>query len=398
LAGLAAAAIAIATPRAHELERTLVSLSFARDGAFTLEVSNDPHWLLMRLEPFVADDFPALLEPSPRFRRSAAERDVRLAALAPVFIDRIVLFVDGREVRPTRAEYLPPGHAQPAMLRPSADASPSTTAPGESRSSATSVALEPAPSSAVLATYRLHGHLRSDAHTLRWFYGIVSDPYPLTIQRSDGQTSTEWIAGQAWSDVIDLTGQFVPPTRWQIAHQYLELGYVHILPRGLDHILFVLGLFLLSATFKPVLLQVTAFTIAHSITLGLSMYDVVSLPARIVEPLIAISIAYVALENLFTREIRPWRLGLVFLFGLLHGLGFAGVLKDLGLPRGEFLTALVSFNLGVEAGQLTVIAGATAVVAAALGRNWYRHVVVVPASLSIAAIGVYWTIVRIWPN
>ena len=104
------------------------------------------------------------------------------------------------------------------------------------------------------------------------------------------------------------------------------------------------------------LLQVTAFTIAHSITLGLSIYGIVSLPSRIVEPLIALSIAYVAIENLVTRELKPWRLALVFMFGLLHGLGFAGVLRELGLPRDEFLTALLTFNLGVEGGQLTVIA------------------------------------------
>ena len=128
--------------------------------------------------------------------------------------------------------------------------------------------------------------------------------------------------------------------------QYLWLGYTHILPQGLDHILFVIGLFLLSPRLKTLLLQVTAFTIAHSITLGLSMYGIVSLPPRVVEPLIALSIAYVAIENLLTRELKPWRVALVFTFGLLHGLGFAGVLRELGLPRAEFLTALLTFNAG----------------------------------------------------
>ena len=118
----------------------------------------------------------------------------------------------------------------------------------------------------------------------------------------------------------------------------------------------MLGIFLLSPRLKTMLLQVTAFTVAHSITLGLSIYGLVSLPSRIVEPLIALSIAYVAIENLVTRELKPWRLALVFMFGLLHGLGFAGVLRELGLPRDEFLTGLLTFNLGVEGGQLTVIA------------------------------------------
>jgi hypothetical protein len=145
-------------------------------------------------------------------------------------------------------------------------------------------------------------------------------------------------------------------------------------------------------------MQVTAFTIAHSITLGLSMYGLVSLPPRIVEPLIALSIAYVAIENLVTRELKPWRVALVFMFGLLHGLGFAGVLRELGLPRDEFLTALLTFNLGVEGGQLTVIAGAMMLTAAFVNKDWYRQRVVVPASLAIAAVGIYWTMARYFAN
>ena len=177
-----------------------------------------------------------------------------------------------------------------------------------------------------------------NASTLRWLYGLVADPYPLEIRQPDGSATIEWIHGTNWSGTIDLTKSFTRPTRWEIARQYLVLGYTHILPKGLDHILFVLGIFLLSPRVKPMLLQVTAFTIAHSITLGLSIYGVVSLPSRVVEPLIALSIAYVAIENLVTRELKPWRLALVFMFGLLHGLGFAGVLRELGLPRDEFLT------------------------------------------------------------
>lgn len=137
-------------------------------------------------------------------------------------------------------------------------------------------------------------------------------------------------------------------------------------------------------------------TIAHSITLGLTMYGLVSLSPAIVEPLIALSIAYVAIENLFARQLTPWRLALVFSFGLLHGMGFAGVLAELGLPRSQFLTALVSFNLGVETGQLAVIAIASAIVA-----YWrrdaltYRRWIVLPASACIALVGLYWTIARI---
>jgi hypothetical protein len=246
-----------------------------------------------------------------------------------------------------------------------------------------------------LSVFRLRGRVSPSAANLRWFYGIVGDPYPLIVTRADGRASTEWIAGTAWSAPIDLTGQFVMPTTWQVFARYLGLGYTHILPKGMDHILFVLGLFLLSVRLRPILVQVTAFTLAHSLTLGLAMYGLVSLPTRIVEPLIALSIAYVAVENLTTRELTPWRLALVFMFGLLHGLGFAGVLRDLGLPRGEFLTGLLAFNLGVEGGQLTVIGGALAAVAWFRHRPAYRQWIVVPASLAIAAIGLYWTVVRV---
>jgi len=126
------------------------------------------------------------------------------------------------------------------------------------------------------------------------------------------------------------------------------------------------------------------------------MYGIVSLPARVVEPMIALSIAYVAIENLVTSDLKPWRLALVFSFGLLHGMGFAGILRELGLPPSQFLTALVTFNLGVEAGQLSVIAAAFDVVWYwRSDRSTYRRFVVQPASFAIALTGLYWTVQRI---
>ena len=334
---------------AHEAERTRVTLQLQADGTFTLDVANDPLWLLLRLETFAGGTVPPNLTPE--------QRDQRLAQLTAVFADRIVLFVDAREVRASRVEYIPPRDG--------------------------------------LASYRLTGTMPRDATRLRWLYGLVADPYPLDVRQPDGSSTVEWIHGTNWSDVIDLSRSFTRPTRAEIALQYLWLGYTHILPKGLDHILFVLGIFLLSPRWQTMLLQVTAFTVAHSITLALSIYGVVSLPSRIVEPLIALSIAYVAIENLVTRELKPWRVALVFTFGLLHGLGFAGVLRELGLPREEFVTALVTFNLGVEGGQLTVIALALLAVLPFMKKGWYRHRVVIPASIAIAAIGIYWTLVRV---
>lgn len=172
--------------------------------------------------------------------------------------------------------------------------------------------------------------------------------------------------------------------------RYLSLGFEHILPKGLDHILFVLGLFLLSTKLKPLLWQVTAFTVAHSVTLALSMLDVVSLPERPVETLIALSIAYVGIENVLTSRLHVWRTALVFVFGLLHGLGFAGVLQELGAPTDRFVPALVGFNLGVELGQVAVLALAFAAVGWCRGKEWYRRAVVIPVSLGIAAMALYW--------
>lgn len=177
--------------------------------------------------------------------------------------------------------------------------------------------------------------------------------------------------------------------------RFLKLGFLHILPFGLDHILFVLGLFFFSTQLKPLLIQVTAFTIAHSITLGLSLLGVFSLPASIVEPLIALSIAVVAIENIFFRKLRPSRWVIVFGFGLIHGMGFAGVLRGLGLSDDQFLTTLLSFNLGVEFGQLAVIAAAVAATFWAWRKPWYFRFMVVPVSAAIALTGLFWTVQRL---
>jgi hypothetical protein len=186
-----------------------------------------------------------------------------------------------------------------------------------------------------------------------------------------------------------------PASTWGILKRFVFLGFTHIVPHGPDHILFVLGLFLFSTFLRPLFIQVTAFTLAHSITLGLSMLGVLSLPTRIVEPLIALSIAVVALENIFFRKLRPSRWMIVFTFGLVHGLGFAGVLKGLGLVQTQFLATLVGFNAGVELGQLTVIAGAAVLTAWMWKRPWYFHRVVMPASGLIAAVGLFWAVQRL---
>lgn len=182
---------------------------------------------------------------------------------------------------------------------------------------------------------------------------------------------------------------------WQAFVQYIPIGFDHIVPKGLDHILFVLGLFFLSNRLRPLLWQVSAFTLAHTVTLALGVMGYVTLPASIVEPLIAASIVFVAVENVVSDRLSRWRPLIVFGFGLLHGLGFASVLQEFGLPDGAYIPALIGFNVGVEVGQLAVIAAAFLLVGLWFrNKPFYRPWIAVPASCAIAAIGAWWVVER----
>ncbi len=186
-------------------------------------------------------------------------------------------------------------------------------------------------------------------------------------------------------------------TGWQVFTQYIPIGFDHILPQGLDHILFVLGLFFLSIRLRPLFWQISAFTLAHTVTLALGAMGWVTVPAAIVEPLIAASIVYVAVENILTSQLSRWRPVVIFGFGLLHGLGFASVLGEFGIPDDQFFAALIGFNIGVEFGQLTVIALAFLAVGVWFRyKPWYRARVSIPASLVIAAVGAYWFVERVF--
>jgi hypothetical protein len=174
----------------------------------------------------------------------------------------------------------------------------------------------------------------------------------------------------------------------------IAMGFLHIVPEGLDHILFVTSLFLLSPKLKPLLIQITAFTLAHSATLALAMAGWVLLPSRLVETIIAISITVMAVENILTREVKPWRWLLVFCFGLIHGLGFAGSFSALRMAPGDFLRPLLCLNLGVELGQLTVVAGCAALTWWCWTKEWYPRYVIIPASGIIAVVSLFWAVQR----
>jgi hydrogenase/urease accessory protein HupE len=354
LPGLAVLLSLTATLSAHEIGASQASASF-RDAAFQIDLVVDPDTLLSKLEAFGGHPI--------SLRLPRAERDRRIRELADVFLSETAVCFDGQRVRP-RFGYQPASAFNDLAQAPS--------------------------------VIRLTGEVPSGAGAFTFRYGVALGTYALNTRIGDSPVETQWIVGGATSEPVALVPRAAPLTRLAVARQYLALGYTHILPHGLDHILFVLGVFLLSSRWRSVVAQVSTFTIAHSITLALTMYGIVSLPAKVVEPMIALSIVYVAIENLIVSDLKPWRLALVFSFGLLHGMGFAGVLRGLGLPRPQFLTALVSFNIGVEAGQLSVIAMAFVAVA-----HWqrrrpaYRRLVVQPASLAIALVGLFWTVQRV---
>lgn len=255
------------------------------------------------------------------------------------------------------------------------------------------------PPTALGLVARLSGGVPSASEEVTFFASRAFPPVRLSVTRAgEAAGDMEVLAPGAESWPVPLVGPRRAASRLETFRRFVLLGVTHILPWGIDHVLFVLGLALLSPRLGPLLAQVTAFTVAHTLTLALSSYGVVRLAPEIVEPLIALSIVYVAVENVVSPKLRPSRLVLVFAFGLLHGLGFAGVLGEIGLPEGQQLTALLAFNVGVELGQLGVIALAAVVVGAWVKAGGERKALVRPASVLIAAVGLYWFVQRVLPG
>ena len=183
---------------------------------------------------------------------------------------------------------------------------------------------------------------------------------------------------------------------FEVILQYLKLGFSHVIPLGFDHILFILTLFFLSSKMKTVVLQCSVFTVAHSLSLGLCASGFIMPNSNIIEPLIALSILFTAIENIVQDKINPWRIGIIFGFGLIHGMGFANALSAIGLPKNQFLTSLLSFNLGVEIGQISIIFSAYFLISKWFSdKIWYKNRIVYPISSLIACVALYWTIERI---
>jgi HupE / UreJ protein len=355
--GAAALVVLSTTVHAHEIGTTRVSAVFHDGRTYDIEIVTDASSLVEKLQSSTGA--------APNVPTTAPALESGLAGFTDTFAARCRVSFDGSPVRPSTFFSVPPG--ADGIFSP-------------------------------VATIRLTGTMPPGARLFTWTYGWTFSSYALTIRTGPSQDPvTEWLEGGQPSTPFALASSAPPVNRLATASRYLTLGFTHIVPWGFDHVLFVLGIYLLSGRARAVLAQVTAFTVAHSITLGLSMYGLVAMSPRIVEPLIGVSIAYVAVENIVLGELRKWRVALVFAFGLLHGLGFAGALKELGLPRGEFATALFTFNVGVEAGQLAVIAAAFALIGCYCAkRTWYRSRIVIPASAAIAGVAVYWTVERLF--
>ena len=343
--------------RAHEIGTTRVSIVFHDGRSYDIEIVTDAPSLVEKLEAMAGPQRPAMQAPN----LSPAALGDRLFALDDIFRRRVTVAFDDSAVHP----------AITYAVSPAVDAT-----------------------SPVLATIRLTGQVPRDASHFTWLYSWTFVSYALTVKGNPNDNpATQWLEGGQASAPLSLPPPPSPFSRVSTAWRYFTLGFTHIAPNGLDHMLFVFAIFLMSGRVRTVLCQITAFTVAHSITLGLSIYGLIAARPTIVEPLIAVWIAYVVVENLLVTELKPWRIVPLFALGLLHGMSFAGTLQDFGLAGSDFLTGLLTFNVGVEAGQLFVIAAAFPLVAWQGGnRPSYHRRIVVPASMVVACAAIYWTV------
>lgn len=352
--------------RAHEIRPTIVTANFAADGQFQIEINTNMEALLAGIGPQHKDsnESPGAALYNQLRTLPPREFDAKIREFMPRWLEGMRIEFDGTRVVPRVTLIDAPAVGDTDLAR--------------------------------ISTIQLAGTAPVGARTFRWQYAPEFGSSVIRVrQAGSDQLTASWLKDGKASDPIPLAGA-KPKSTLELFADYATLGFTHILPFGIDHILFVLGLYLLSTNLRPLLIQVTAFTIAHSITLGLGLYGVIEVSPKIVEPLIAASIVYVAVENILTNKLHAWRPLIVFGFGLLHGLGFAGVLHEIGLPRSDYVTGLIAFNIGVEFGQLAVIALAFAATGLWFRtRPWYRARIVIPASVMIAAVGLFWTVERV---
>jgi hypothetical protein len=354
---------------AHEIGTTRVSVLFQEGQTYNVEIVTDAAALAEKLKASAGGSLP--LDTCSTCLQSV------YAGFDEQFRQRVKLAFDAQDVHPAISYAVAPG----------------------------TDAMSPA-----VVTIRLTGRIPPDARHFTWTYAWTFASYALTVQRAvSEEATTEWLEGGQTSAPFTLTSPTPPVDRLGTAWRYLTLGFTHILPLGFDHILFLLALLLPAVLWwengrwrpamalRTVLLEtagiVTAFTLAHSLTLSLAVLGVVNLPSRLVESVIALTVFLAALNNLFpVVTTRRWLLA--FTLGLIHGFGFASALWDLGLPMDALALALASFNLGVETGQLAIVA-AVLPLAFALRQTWlYRRLALPVGSATVALLALVWCLER----
>jgi hypothetical protein len=345
---------------AHEPGTTRVIASFSADRTYAIELTTDASTLLARLEA---------ARKQPR-SSPATIADYRrgFAALCDEIGRHLDASFDGTRV----------------LIAPTCTVDDAVTG------------LDPALAS-LGVTVRFDGPIPAGASHFTWQYDLTYATYALMIVSSDGTADeTLWLEGGQVSPVALLDRVAVPVARTVVVARYLLVGFTHVLPNGLEHILFVLGLFLLNRRLRSIVWQVGAFSLAHAVAFGLTSYGAIAFPTPSIEPLIALSIVYVAVGNIVASELRAWRIALVFICGLLHGARLAGTLHQIPLPPSELLLGLLSIVAGVQAAQLVLMLLASATVGRwARPRDGYRRIVAVPASALIATVALFWAVERL---
>jgi len=205
----------------------------------------------------------------------------------------------------------------------------------------------------------------------------------------------KWLRNGKPSGSIEI-GESQPRSDFESLRDFSVIGFDHVIPLGLDHILFIIGMALVFISWKKTIILVTSFTLAHTITLGMSMYKLIDIPGSIIEPLIAFSIAYVAIENLLTKPNFIRKVVVVFFFGLVHGMGFASMLKEFDMDKSSFIYSLIGFNIGVEVAQVIIISlvGVSLFIVKYMGGNG-RNIITIPASILVAIFGIWMGIDRL---